>query len=100
MATMTENPPAQQERGPRRAWGALVFFALAQLMVVLDGTIVNLALPRLQVDLGISDSLRPWVKDDEAPELDFQPYFWTEQFGLNLKASGFLPLAGTPEFSE
>jgi 3-phenylpropionate/trans-cinnamate dioxygenase ferredoxin reductase component len=40
------------------------------------------------------------VKGDEAPELDFQPYFWTEQFGLNLKASGFLPLAGTPEFSE
>ena len=37
------------------------------------------------------------VKGDEAPELDFQPYFWTEQFGLNLKASGFLPLAGEPE---
>ncbi|MFD1212406.1 NAD(P)/FAD-dependent oxidoreductase [Arthrobacter sp. GCM10027362] len=40
------------------------------------------------------------VKGDEAPELDFQPYFWTEQFGLNLKASGFLPLAGMPGFSE
>ncbi|MET0933168.1 MAG: FAD-dependent oxidoreductase [Mycetocola sp.] len=37
------------------------------------------------------------VRGDEAAELDFQPYFWTEQFGLSLKASGFLPLAGRPE---
>lgn len=40
------------------------------------------------------------LNGDEAPELDFQPYFWTEQFGLNLKASGFLPLAGRPELLE
>lgn len=40
------------------------------------------------------------LKGDEAPELDFQPYFWTEQFGLSLKASGFLPLAGRPELLE
>ncbi|GAA3691518.1 MFS transporter [Arthrobacter ginkgonis] len=40
---------------------ALIFFSLAQLMVVLDGTIVNLALPRLQEELGISDSTRSWV---------------------------------------
>ncbi|GAA3691025.1 FAD-dependent oxidoreductase [Arthrobacter ginkgonis] len=40
------------------------------------------------------------VKGDDAPELDFQPYFWTEQFGLNLKASGFLPLEGGPELLE
>ncbi len=40
------------------------------------------------------------VQGDDAPELDFQPYFWTEQFGLNLKASGFLPLAGLPGFVE
>ncbi|TQC47726.1 FAD-dependent oxidoreductase [Rhodococcus sp. WS4] len=35
---------------------------------------------------------------DEAPELDLDPYFWTEQFGLNLKATGRLPAAGEPEF--
>ncbi|UEL33078.1 NAD(P)/FAD-dependent oxidoreductase [Rhodococcus sp. C1] len=35
---------------------------------------------------------------DEAPELDLDPYFWTEQFGLNLKATGHLPVAGEPEF--
>lgn len=37
---------------------------------------------------------------DDAPELAFQPYFWTEQFGLSLKASGALPVAGAPDFTE
>jgi EmrB/QacA subfamily drug resistance transporter len=35
--------------------------ALAQLMVVLDATIVNIALPSAQHDLGISDGNRQWV---------------------------------------
>jgi len=34
---------------------------------------------------------------DEAPELTFQPYFWTEQFGLALKSVGPMPVAGAPE---
>ncbi|MFJ4771536.1 MFS transporter [Streptomyces uncialis] len=42
-------------------WKALVFIALAQLMVVLDATIVNIALPSAQEDLGISDGNRQWV---------------------------------------
>ncbi|WP_309057860.1 MFS transporter [Streptomyces sp.] len=42
-------------------WKALVFIALAQLMVVLDATIVNIALPSAQQDLGISDANRQWV---------------------------------------
>ncbi|MBT2415824.1 MFS transporter [Streptomyces sp. ISL-12] len=42
-------------------WKALVFIALAQLMVVLDSTIVNIALPSAQQDLGISDGNRQWV---------------------------------------
>ncbi|MGW6782404.1 DHA2 family efflux MFS transporter permease subunit [Streptomyces sp. NPDC054987] len=42
-------------------WKALVFIALAQLMVVLDATIVNIALPSAQTDLGISDGNRQWV---------------------------------------
>lgn len=37
------------------------------------------------------------LRGDEAPELDLVPYFWTEQFGLTLKASGHLPLDGAPE---
>ncbi|MEU2155595.1 MFS transporter [Streptomyces sp. NPDC019396] len=42
-------------------WKALVFIALAQLMVVLDATIVNIALPSAQTALGISDGNRQWV---------------------------------------
>jgi len=38
------------------------------------------------------------LRGDGAPALDFRPYFWTEQFGLTLKAAGFLPLAGPPAF--
>lgn len=33
---------------------------------------------------------------DDAPVLNHRPYFWTEQFGLSLKAIGDLPLAGEP----
>jgi EmrB/QacA subfamily drug resistance transporter len=45
---------------PRRWWG-LVIIALAQLMVVLDATIVNIALPSAQRDLGMTDGNRQWV---------------------------------------
>ncbi|WP_344002519.1 MFS transporter [Streptomyces thermocarboxydovorans] len=51
---------AVQAVDPNR-WKALVFIALAQLMVVLDATIVNIALPSAQQDLGISDGNRQWV---------------------------------------
>ncbi|MGX2995262.1 MFS transporter [Streptomyces sp. JNUCC 64] len=55
----TENP-GRPTPDPAR-WKALVFIALAQLMVVLDATIVNIALPSAQEDLGISDGNRQWV---------------------------------------
>ncbi|MCI4065942.1 MFS transporter [Micromonospora sp. R77] len=45
---------------PRR-WLALAVIAISQLMVVLDATIVNIALPQAQADLGISDADRQWV---------------------------------------
>ncbi|MBD8608760.1 MFS transporter [Aeromicrobium sp. CFBP 8757] len=45
---------------PRR-WLALVVIAVAQLMVVLDASIVNIALPSAQEALGISDANRQWV---------------------------------------
>ncbi|HEX6873672.1 MAG TPA: MFS transporter [Micromonosporaceae bacterium] len=45
---------------PRR-WTALAIIAVAQLMVVLDATIVNIALPQAQTALGISDADRSWV---------------------------------------
>ncbi|MGC9495055.1 MFS transporter [Streptomyces sp. WG7] len=58
--TWTGGPAAPAEADPRR-WWALVVIALAQLMVVLDATIVNLALPSAQRDLGMSDANRQWV---------------------------------------
>ncbi|WP_238596986.1 MFS transporter [Corynebacterium heidelbergense] len=39
----------------------LIVLSALQFMVVLDGTVVNLALNRMQVELGLSDQLRSWV---------------------------------------
>lgn len=44
-----------------RRWLILAVIGLAQLMVVLDVTIVNIALPSAQADLGFADSSRQWV---------------------------------------
>ncbi|QAY60289.1 DHA2 family efflux MFS transporter permease subunit [Microbacterium protaetiae] len=46
---------------PSTRWWALIVLALTQLVVVLDGTIVNIALPQAQADLGFSDGQRQWV---------------------------------------
>lgn len=40
------------------------------------------------------------LRGDDAAELSFQPYFWTEQFGIHLKAVGAIPLHGDPEVLE
>jgi NADPH-dependent 2,4-dienoyl-CoA reductase/sulfur reductase-like enzyme len=37
------------------------------------------------------------LRGDAVEPLESRPYFWTEQFGLSLKAVGHLPLEGTPE---
>lgn len=47
--------------GRDRRWLALVVIAVAQLMVALDATIVNIALPSAQAALGFSDAQRQWV---------------------------------------
>src|SRR6266498_100990 len=44
-----------------RRWLALAFIAASQLMVALDNTIVSIALPTIQAELGISDADRQWV---------------------------------------
>jgi EmrB/QacA subfamily drug resistance transporter len=44
-----------------RRWRILAVLGIAQLMVVLDVTIVNIALPSAQRDLGFSDDDRQWV---------------------------------------
>ena len=59
-ATAAEPTALSTEPDPRR-WKALMVIAIAQLMVVLDASIVNIALPSIQEDLGISDADRQWV---------------------------------------
>jgi NADPH-dependent 2,4-dienoyl-CoA reductase/sulfur reductase-like enzyme len=38
------------------------------------------------------------LRGEAAEPLRHQPYFWTEQFGHHLKAVGYLPVDGAPEF--
>src|SRR4051794_18620475 len=45
----------------RRRWAALIVVCLAQLMIVLDVTIVNVALPSIQRDLHFSQASLTWV---------------------------------------
>jgi EmrB/QacA subfamily drug resistance transporter len=48
-------------RPDSRRWWALAVLSLTQLVVVLDATIVNVALPQAQEDLGMTDTQRQWV---------------------------------------
>ena len=47
--------------GDRRRWLALVVVCFGQLMIVLDSTIVNVALPAIQRDLQFSQANLTWV---------------------------------------
>ena len=63
-ATSTDRSPDHGAPAPApdpKRWWALAVIALAQLMVILDGTVVNIALPSAQSALGMSDADRQWV---------------------------------------
>src|SRR4051794_28173765 len=51
------SPPSSHDR----RWLILVLISIAQLMIVLDLTIVNIALPSAQEDLGFSNDARQWI---------------------------------------
>jgi EmrB/QacA subfamily drug resistance transporter len=53
---MTKTNPHHERR-----WLILALLGVAQLMVVLDATIVNIALPSAQEALGFSDASRQWI---------------------------------------
>jgi MFS family permease len=55
-----DESPAQNPH-PDRRWLILAVLGLVQLMVVLDATIVNIALPTAQHALGFSDADRQWI---------------------------------------
>jgi EmrB/QacA subfamily drug resistance transporter len=60
---MSVDPPSLDEAfqpDPRR-WKALAVLGLIQFMLVLDITVVNVALPRIQHELGFSQSGLAWV---------------------------------------
>lgn len=53
-------PDASSEPDPQR-WLILVVIAIAQLMVVLDATVMNIALPSAQKALSFTDVDRQWI---------------------------------------
>ncbi|MBO0830105.1 MAG: MFS transporter, partial [Streptosporangiales bacterium] len=54
-------PSHRSTASPRSRWLALVVLCAGMLMIILDGTIVNVALPAIQTDLGFSQSNLAWV---------------------------------------
>ncbi|MFD4460302.1 MFS transporter [Nocardia sp. NPDC058480] len=66
MTTTLDSGPKRSAGTARRGshalrWWVLAVLGIAQLMVVLDATIVNIALPAAQADLGFGDGDRQWV---------------------------------------
>lgn len=65
--TTTFGAPASGKKKPglrgshALRWWVLVVLGVAQLMVMLDATVVNIALPAAQRDLGFSDGDRQWI---------------------------------------
>ena len=55
------NAPSQAPTPFAGRWRALGVIAVAQLLTALDATIVNIALPTAQHDLGFGDGQRQWV---------------------------------------
>jgi len=53
--------PETEPKPDRNRWLALYVLCAAMLMIVLDATIVNVALPSIQEDLGFSQSELAWV---------------------------------------
>ena len=53
--------PAVGQQGDRARWIALVVLCVGMLMIVLDVTVVNVALPNIQSDLGFGSSSLAWV---------------------------------------
>src|SRR6266849_2859547 len=57
----TVSGPKSQTAGERSRWIALYVLCVGMLMIVLDVTVVNVALPSIQDNLGFSTSSLAWV---------------------------------------
>ncbi|GLZ42414.1 MFS transporter [Actinokineospora sp. NBRC 105648] len=60
LSTSAPPTPGAEHSGNKR-WLILAVIAIAQVMVILDATVVNIALPSAQRDLGFSDDQRQWL---------------------------------------
>src|SRR6201997_3512695 len=58
---MSVSAPSRPDIAPANRWAILAILGLAQLMVVLDATIVNIALPSAQRALHFSNDTRQWI---------------------------------------
>jgi EmrB/QacA subfamily drug resistance transporter len=58
---MTTGAAAATSPHHERRWAILAMLGVAQLMVILDATIVNIALPSAQKALGFSNENRQWI---------------------------------------
>jgi len=67
MNTLTDNanttPELLASRKHRQRWWALAFVSLALAIAAMDTTIVNVAVPEIQSDLGASASSIQWILD-------------------------------------
>src|SRR6187549_2563098 len=61
MTTMTAHEETPMTIQGRTRWLALFVLCLGDLMIVLDTTIVNVALPSIRQDLGFSETSLAWV---------------------------------------
>jgi len=59
--TMINDEPTTSPAEDRRRWMALYVLCVGMLMIVLDVTVVNVALPSMKEDLGFSQSSLAWV---------------------------------------
>jgi EmrB/QacA subfamily drug resistance transporter len=61
MSSTTYDGAAPEAAADPRRWKALAVLALIQFMLILDVTVVNVALPHIQEDLGFSKAGLAWV---------------------------------------
>lgn len=55
--------PAEATASPRRRWAGLVFISVAVALIIVDSTIINVAIPSIVDDLAITSTKVQWVQE-------------------------------------
>src|SRR5258705_8197872 len=66
--------PASPAAAAAHRWWILATAGIAQLMVILDATVVNIALPTAQRNLGFSNADRQWVNSAVLVQAEVHSY--------------------------